>query len=401
MADGNAAVSAHVTTLTTCHREGCGVAFAPRNRAARFCSTKCRERANARAQRATPEGQRAQSIRYAAWYADNASYQCWTAVLRRNRVLRTPQRLAVVETLRGKGHVEPAEVRALFAAAGCPWPEADRTPPSRRRVEAPAAPAPVAAAPSPPPPAVAPLAGRWALPSPEAPRLLPCAALDLTLSAHVDLEARAGVVPVRHLHGALSAIDGRSHDTQRPGWRLVPVTPRAWRVLWLDPAVAERLRATREERRLGERFERIAWGAALHRPRFPAPLAAGVYRVVVETDGPVCMTPSAGERAVGSLRAESVVGAACRLLALAGVEHGRGVEVRAVTAETERARVRLGGHIQRGDERMGAVECFVGRVTVECNAVAAWALTLARVYGFGRLTAFGLGTVSVSVERIG
>lgn len=60
----------------------------------------------------------------------------------------------------------------------------------------------------------------------------------------------------------------------------------------------------------------------------------------------------------------------------------------------------LGGHVRRGDGERGDVLAWTGRVTVVCNAVAAWALSLAEVYGLGGLTAFGLGTVRVKVERL-
>lgn len=403
----------------TCARDGCNERFTPRNRASRFCSTKCREKANARAQRATPEGQRTQAIRYAVWYEANASYQCWTAVLRRNPVLRTPQRLAVVETLRGKGHVEPEAVRALFTAAGCPWPDAVRTPPSRRRVEAPAEPAPVVApvapTPAPEPPAEA-LDGRWARPSPDAPRLMPCAVLDLETLSEVSAEGTHGRAPVRFLHAAITAMDGRGHERQRARWRLVPMSHQRFRVVWYDAATAERLRATGHEVRLGSRHEWARWGGALMRPRFPPPLAAGVYRVRLDV----------GREHVAALDAErdydprfdvvtiarndhtepttrpgrqSISRLAARLMDLAGVEHDAGVEVREVECSTRELTVKLGGHLQRGDEP-GVIVAFDGRITVICNAVGAWALRLAEVYGLGGLTAFGFGTVSVKVEAL-
>jgi CRISPR/Cas system CSM-associated protein Csm3 (group 7 of RAMP superfamily) len=55
--------------------------------------------------------------------------------------------------------------------------------------------------------------------------------------------------------------------------------------------------------------------------------------------------------------------------------------------------------VHRGGER-GEVHALVGRISVRCNALAAWALTLARVYGLGGLTSQGFGRVRVEVESL-
>jgi len=381
MPDGHAPES---TALTSRPCDGCGNPFAPTRPAQRFCCDRCRWRAHQRAVEATPEGKAAAAKRSADSVERHHAWHCWRSRLR-GTPLDTPERRAVLESLRGRGRVAPDEVRAMLAAAGCPVPFG-------RRAEAPAAPAVEAPAPTPPAPDRAPLTGRWALPSPEAPRLMPCAALDLALTARVDLAT------VRHLHGALSAIHGRDHDAQRAAWRLAPLSPRLWRVVWADAAVAERLRATREERRIGDRVEQLAWSATLHRPRFPAPLAPGRYRVRFDAVGPVVFSRFGGTEAVTSPTADTMLPQASRLLALAGVEHGGGVEVGDVEALTEPAVVHLGGHVRRGDGRRGDVLAWTGRVTVVCNAVGAWALKLAEVYGIGGLTAFGFGGCRVSVE---
>lgn len=385
MADG------HAPTHATCAREGCGERFAPRDRAQRFCSAACRWSEHQRLYQSTPEGKRSAAIRHAASIEKHHAARGWRSQLRRAG-LDTPERLAVVESLRGRGRVPPAEVRALFDAAGCGLPAPTRTPPPRRAA-APVAPAPVAVVPSPPPPAVEPLAGRWALPSPDAPRLLPCAALDLALTTEVDLGS------VRLLHGALSAVQDRGHDRQRPGWRLVPASPQRWRVLWLDASIAERLRATVEERRIGERADLMVWGAAIVRPRAPAPLAAGVYRVMFDSRGPLSFARNEHTEAVTSPGAGTMEAAALRHLALAGVDHSRSVEVREVESRTSPVTLHMGGHLYRGAGRGEVIACE-GRITVTCNAVAAWALMLAEVYGLGGLTAFGLGSVAVKVERL-
>lgn len=383
MPDGHAPES---TALTTCARDGCGARFAPARPGQRFCADRCRWRSHQRALGATPEGKAAAAKRSADSVERHHAWHCWRSRLR-GTPLDTPERRAVLETLRGRGRVPPDEVRAMLAAAGCPVP-------FRARADAPASPAVEASAPASPAPARAPLTGRWAFPSPDAPRLMPCAALDLALSTHVDLAT------VRHLHGALSVIHGRNHDTQRAAWRLAPLSPRLWRVVWADAAVAERLRATREERRLGDRVERFAWSPTLHRPRFPAPLPAGRYRVRLDAVGPVVFSRFGGTEAVTSPTGDTMLPQALRLLALAGVGHVGGAEVGDVEALTEPAAVHLGGHVRRGDGRRGDVLAWTGRVTVVCNAVAAWALRLAEVYGLGGLTAFGFGGCRVSVEAL-
>lgn len=381
MPDGHAPES---TALTSRPCDGCGNPFAPTRPGQRFCCDRCRWRKHQRAVETTPEGKRAAAERSARSVERHHAWCDWRARLR-GTPLDTPERRAVLESLRGRGRVPPDEVRALLEAAGCGVPATTRKPP-RRRTEA-DAPAPIEAP-------AAPLPGPWALPSPEAPRLLPCAALDLTLSSPVDLTT------VRHLHGALSAIHGRDHDAQRAAWRLVPLAPHLWRVVWADAAVAERLRATREERRIGHRPERLAWSPVLHRPRSPAPLAPGRYRVRIDAAGPVVSSRYGGTEAVTSPTADTVRAQAARLRALAGVGAADGVEVEDVESITEPAAVHLGGHVRRGDGERGDVLAWTGRVTVVCNAVAAWALSLAEVYGLGGLTAFGLGTVRVKVERL-
>lgn len=296
----------------------------------------------------------------------------------------------------------------MLAAAGCPVPFG-------RRAEAPAAPAVEAPAPTPPEPDRAPLTGRWALPSPEAPRLMPCAALDLATVSEVSAEGTRGRMPVRFLHGALTAVHGASHSAERPRWRLAPQSHRHHLVLLHDARDAERLRGSTHERRLGPRVEALRFGAMVHRPRFPAALAAGVYRVRVDVGAAhvatleperdydprfdvVTFVRNGNTEATTEPGVASMTAVATRLLTLAGIAHDRGVEVRDVESFTRDLFVRVGGHVSRGACEAGVVHGFDGRVTVVCNAVAAWGLKLAEVYGLGGLTAFGLGGCRVSVE---
>ena len=60
----------------------------------------------------------------------------------------------------------------------------------------------------------------------------------------------------------------------------------------------------------------------------------------------------------------------------------------------------VGGHWQRGSTKAGVVKAIDGRITTECNAVAAWLLLCGARVGIGGCTSIGFGHVRVTVERL-
>lgn len=302
----------------------------------------------------------------------NAAFLDWR---RRARIAAVPREVQeeALGWLRGRGHVAPEDVRRELLRRG--WSVGPKGSLSRLadapEHETPAAPA-----------------SRVVLPP-----TLPCAALDVTLSVGVDLRTS------RLLHGLLSSLHAEEHRRDHPWWSLAPLdAPTRWRVVWDDAAMAERLCGTSHRARLGVRTCTVQWSSALHRPRV-APLADGEYRVTVDTLTPVSYARDGHRVAVVTPSVQTIVRSCCTLLERARVEHGRGVEVTAVTSDTHAERVDVGGHVHRGGER-GEVHALVGRISVRCNALAAWALTLARVYGLGGLTSQGFGRVRVEVESL-
>jgi hypothetical protein len=117
-------------TLTTRACEGCGAGFAPTRPGQRFCCDRCRWRKHQRAVETTPEGKRAAAERSARSVERHHAWCDWRARLR-GTPLDTPERRAVLESLRGRGRVPPDEVRALLEAAGCGVPATTRKPPQR------------------------------------------------------------------------------------------------------------------------------------------------------------------------------------------------------------------------------------------------------------------------------
>jgi hypothetical protein len=153
---------------------------------------------------------------------------------------------------------------------------------------------------------------------------------------------------------------------------------------------AERLAGHVERARLGAVEIDLRIGPVV-RLRAPAPLLPGRYRVTLDALTPVSHMIAGRTRPVTSPSADTILRCSGDLLQRLGLSTGR-LHVASVDCETTVEHVQLGGHV-------GPIAGWVGRVVVECNAPAAWALSLARHAGLGGRVAYGLGRVRVEVQR--
>lgn len=362
---------------------------------ARFCSDYCRGKAAYRARRGDADYRAANVARSARWYKHNAAMQCWRTVVRRSS-LATPERLAVVESLRGRGHLDPNAVRAMFAAAGCPLPGDVGDVASVGSAVAPRAPTPGAA-----PTRVAPR-DPFSLPSPDASALgphLPGAACPLSLrdesGAPIAVDLRHG----RMLHGLLTAVSGAPHD-EFPRWALRP-WGRGWAVVWRRAEHAD-LVACERRARWGVSGASAVFGARTLL-RVPAPRAPGHHLARVDVVTPVVVREdSRGGYRASAPRAEHFAASLRRLARALGLDVPRGdIAVRVVSMQGATLATDLS--FGRGDDARGKwgvggrLPGWSGSAVLEVNAVARWLLDVAgRGWGLGGKVAAGFGCVVVT-----
>lgn len=318
--------------------------------------------------------------RHTAHYRANAAFRGAQRALRKAGI--DPRTVPALESLRGKGHVED-------------WPAIvglSRGPGKRFAVtEQPVAP--------PPPQSRDP--APWGGYVGEQPQYLRPVGLWL------DFDRACSTPYLRRLvHGVVSTLVGRNHDARFPAWSLVPQATRRWGVILYDPADAERLRGTDHQVPLGADSTTVRVSREAIRLRTPPALAPGRYRVtldaVTEVINSHTRTTTAEDGAerrrkvpVEKPTATTVYGAVSLALQMAGVTALSRLHFAQVEARTERRWVRF------GFVSAGAIRGWVGRLVIDCNAPAAWALQVAAQIGFGGKCAFGLGRVRVQVERVG
>lgn len=340
-------------TIARCAQ--CDAPFVPGSRMHRHCTPVCRARWKQR----TPAGLDRSRRGSATYAAVHHSYRLARRALRAAGI--DPRTVPAMETLRGAGHVEgwraivglPAEARG------------------RRRGDEPA-PAPVARAP-------------WGAPVGPQPEHV---AWGISLDG-VPRSARP-----RHLHGLVAHLVGESH-TQVARWALaMPQGARGagWGVVLFRRDDAERLAGLSRGVQIGSARAELRLGDVV-RLRAPAVRDPGRYRVTIDAVTPVSHMIAGRTRSVTQPSVDTMQRCAGDLLQRLGLSTGT-MHIASVACETTSERVDLGGHVR-------GIVGWVGRVVVECNAPAAWALSLSRDAGLGGRTAFGLGRVRVSVERTG
>lgn len=335
-------------TETIAHCAHCGGGMIPADYRSAYCSDPCRAAAKA----ASPARKVGDARRSARGYAAHQSY----------RMARRALRLAgmdpsAADVLKGRGVVE--EWRTLVGL-----------PPPRRGVKrAPAPRAPWGAAVGPQPEHVA--------------RGLELAGLPATAAA-------------RHVHGLVAHLVGEAHDRHVARWALaMPAGAQGrsgWGVVLFRPNDASRLAGLARGVMVGSARADLRIGPVV-RLRAPAPLAPGRYRVTIDAVTPVSHMIAGRTRPVTQPSVDTMLRCAGDLLQRLGLSTGR-MHVASVACASHPERVVIGGHV-------GPITGWVGRVTVECNAPAAWALGLARHAGLGGRVAYGLGRVRVEVVRVG
>lgn len=313
------------------------------------------------------DGDRPTINRHTAHYRANAAFRGAQRALRNLGV--DPRTVPALESLRGKGHVKDWPARVGLARG-----------PGKRfaLVEQPAVPSPQPRDPAP-----------WGGYVGEQPPYL------VPVGLWLDFDRAPETEHLRRLvHGVVSTLVARPHGGHLGAWSLVPKEPRRWGVILYDPEDARRLRATEHALHLGSEPARLRVAPEVIRLRTPAPLERGRYRVTLDAVTPVVQATMGRTVYVTSPAVSTVLDALSLALQVARVSPRSTMHVASVEARTSPERVRLGGHVQ-------APLGWVGRLVIDCNAPAAWALQVAAQVGFGGKCAFGLGRVRVSVERVG
>lgn len=349
----------------------CGAGFIPRDRAQRTCArAECRAAFTARTDAA----------RSKRTHARHRSYRLACMALRAGG--RDPATVPALETLRGRGDVpewrelvglDPAPTsdacarcggprtgRGRFCGAVCRRTAKGLPVTGERRAEP--AGAPWGAAVGTQPEHVA-----WG----------------------VSLDGIPGAAPARLVHGLVSRLVGVDH-AQVARWALAMPSGAhgsGWGVVLFHRDDADRLAGRAERVRVGTREHDLRTGPVVRLRAPPAP-ARGKHRVTVDAVTPVSHLVDGRTRAITTPTVQTILGACADVAQRLGLTTGR-LHVAEVACDTVPERVTLGGH-------MGSVPGWVGRVTVVCNAPAAWLLACARHAGLGGRVAFGMGRVRVS-----
>lgn len=334
----------------SCARCGaCGTPYIPQDSRNLYCSQACADRR-----------------RNAAHYAANASArQARVAVRRAGHDPSAEPWASRLAALHGRGVVE-----GWREEVGLPAGRA------RRAVAAPSAPAPE-------PPDRAP----WGAPVGEQPPHIAPTGIPLAFAPRLPTTDATR----RHLHGLVSHLVGRSHHPTLAAWALVPYG-QGWGVVAMTSAARRALLGLDVGVQVGSVRSRLTTPATPVRLRTPPAYAPGRYRVTVEALSLVVHYADGRTKPRAAPSRDTILAVASQALLYAGCTTGR-MHVESVDATDAHAdRVELGGHL-------GVMRGWVGRVAVECNAPAAWALKLCEHTGMGARVAYGLGRVRVTVER--
>lgn len=380
-----------VETIARCAH--CGAPYVPSAHPEdRFCTPRCRDNAKGRRRR-----------------RENCSLLNLRRTLKAHGLL-TPETRAALSVLRGVGRLPPAEA---WARAGLTRPPIVRAPRRTPPATPPAVtPTPVTPA-APTEPDVTP--DPWSLPSPQ----VECVGYALDLTVCPLPEVALSLRHTRALHGALSLALEEDHVQWGVAhFALAPSRGRlGWHPIFFARDRAARMRGTthpitlpepssaqsprRKRRRKSDTLHRtMTFGELVWRVQAPPPLAAGRYRVTVETLTPLCFTTCRRRTTIRTPQASTFTGGLRRVAEAVGVTvPDADLAFGAITHATEPVRVEVGGHVQRGTTERGVLLAIEGSLTVECNAVAAWLLQCAARIGLGGSTAYGFGRVHVSVAR--
>lgn len=331
----------------------CGTPYIPQDSRNLYCGRACADRR-----------------RNAAHYAANASARHARVAVRRagHDPTAEPWRSRLAG-LHGRGVVEG-------------WREEIGLPAGRvrRAVAAPSAPT---SAPPAPTPAHAP----WGAPVGEQPAHIVPTGIPLAFTPRLPTRDTTR----RHLHGLVSHLVGRGHHPTLAAWALVPYG-QGWGVVAMTSAARRALLGLDVGVQVGSVRAQLTTPTAPVRLRTPPAYAPGRYRVTVEALSLVVHYANGRTTPRTTPSRDTILAVALQALLYAGCTTGR-MHVEGVDASEAHAdRAELGGHL-------GVMRGWTGRVSVVCNAPAAWALKCCEHTGMGARVAYGLGRVRVTVER--
>lgn len=338
----------------------CGAGMVPRGPRHRYCGEACAKRAKYTA----PSRAVGDARRSARFQARHSTWRLAVRALRRAGI--DPATVPALEALRGAGRVEG-------------WREMLGLPPERRGAKSAAE------------------SAAEATPAKTATTTAPWGAAVGAQPDHVAWGVELASIPAsasaRHIHGLVAHLVATPH-AQVAQWALAMPAGSSgrsgWGVVLFRRDDAERLAGLARGVQLGAQRCELRCGPVV-RLRAPPLLETGRYRVIVDAVTPVSHMIAGRTRPVTQPSVDTVLRCAGDLLQRLALTTGR-MHVASVACETSAERVVIGGHV-------GAVTGWVGRIIVECNAPAAWALSLARHAGLGGRVAYGLGRVRVEVQR--
>jgi hypothetical protein len=367
--------SACETTVRCAH---CRAGMVPRDKRSRFCCRRCRNAwLDAHPSPARLAGRKRRVARHVERHG---SYHVARRALRFAGI--DPDKSEALQALRGLGHVPDWRARV-----GLPPVKPRGWQVARARSGTSNTSTPTDGSSSPTQPR-----DPWrATIGPQPPHLAPLG-LSLTFADTLSTLGAAGRSLRRHLHGLVSLLVRRSHDRNLPRWALIALPRGQWGVILHDPADAQRLAGTTHAVTVGERRTSVTLGHPV-RLKTPADVQPGRYRVTVEAITPVCHKVDGGTRSNTRPGVETILGALSVAIQLSGARPVGRLHIDSIDLGTQADRVEVGGHV-------GACHGWTGRVTVLCNAPAVYALRLAESLGLGGKTAYGLGRVRVSIERV-
>lgn len=331
----------------------CGTPYVPQDSRNRYCSRVC-----------------ADKPRNAAHYRLHASErQARIAVRRAGHDPAAEPWRSRLATLHGRGTVEG-------------WREEIGLPLSapRRATKAPSA--PVTA-----PPAPTPDRAPWGAPVGEQPPHIVPTGIPLAFAPRLPTRDSTR----RHLHGLVSHLVGRGHHPTLAAWALVPYG-QGWGVVAMTSAARRALLGLDVGVQVGSVRAQLTTPTAPVRLRTPPAYAPGRYRVTVEALSLVVHYADGRTKPRAAPSRDTILAVASQALLYVGCTTGH-MHVESVdTGEAHADRAELGGHL-------GVMRGWTGRVSVTCNAPAAWALKCCEHTGMGARVAYGLGRVRVAVER--
>ena len=369
----------------------CGAPVRRRSLAQITCgASRCRSLRDVDRDRLDPARREARRARWASRVEADSAYLSARVTLRRAGLL-TPERESAIAPLRGAGRVPLHEALARCGLAGVYVPQSLRG-------------GALAAAPS------APAGDSWALPSPSHHGPIAWAyPLRLSQGGIPRLRVR-DYGGARVLHGALHRALGLGHTTSTPRWSLsLPsrVSPRLYLIAYRElPLLPPEVLLAGDDAP-----HALALAGPVLRVRPPPAREPGSYRARVEIVSPLVLRRGisgakrrAGERDPHELQdaPESLSGAllqvahriGCDLSHTGVVATVRSLDVERVLDDDGEDGVRVGGHWRIGEHR-GRIQCLVGWLEIECNAIGRWLLDCAALVGLGAKSALGFGRVRV------